>query len=60
MTGKAFLRTSEAQRGDVRESILRAWRTANRVNELLVENLPAGLWAARVPGEPRRTVRTIA
>jgi uncharacterized damage-inducible protein DinB len=45
---------------DLRDSILGAWRTTNRANVLLVQNLPAPLWAARVPGEARRTVRSIA
>lgn len=38
---------------------LNAWRTNNRVTEFLVENVPLELWAARVPGAPRRTVRMI-
>lgn len=45
---------------DLRDSILGAWRTTNRANVLLVQNLPAELWAERVPGEPRRTIRSIA
>ena len=45
---------------DLRHSILQTWRTADRVTAYLVEQLPADLWAAKVPGEPRRSVRTIA
>ena len=45
---------------DLRESILAAWRTNNRVTVFLVENLPPAIWAASVPGAPRRTVRMIA
>lgn len=45
---------------ELREIILDAWKTNNRVTILLVENLPAALWKAQVPGAPRRTVRTIA
>lgn len=45
---------------DLRDSILAAWRTNNRVTIFLVENLPAALWEASVPGAPRRTVRMIA
>jgi len=37
-----------------------AWRTNNRVTIALVEQLPAPLWAAPVPGVPRRTFRTLA
>ncbi len=40
--------------------LLDAWRTNNRVTIFLLENLPLELWAATVPGAPRRTVRMIA
>ena len=40
-------------------AILTAWRTNSRVTAYLVEQLPAGLWDAAVPGAPRRTVRMI-
>ena len=43
-----------------RDMLLDAWRTNNRVTIFLVENLPAELWEAAVPGAPRRTVRMIA
>lgn len=45
---------------DLRDTILAAWRTNNRVTIFLVEHLPSPLWEARVPGAPRRTVRMIA
>ncbi|MGI8835094.1 MAG: DinB family protein [Pyrinomonadaceae bacterium] len=45
---------------DLRESLLAAWRTNNRVTVFLIENLPKELWEATVPGAPRRTVRMIA
>jgi len=45
---------------DLREMLLAAWRTNNRVNVFLVEHLPHELWGASVPGAPRRTVRMIA
>jgi uncharacterized damage-inducible protein DinB len=45
---------------DQRAFVLDAWRTNNRVTEFLVEHLPEELWAASVPGAPRRTVRMIA
>ena len=42
------------------ETLLDAWRTNNRVNIFLFENLPRELWGAAIPGAPRRTVRMIA
>lgn len=45
---------------DLRNTILDAWKTNNRVTVFLVENLPAELWKATVPGAPRRTIQMIA
>ena len=45
---------------DLRDTILDAWRTNNRLTVFLVEHLPPRLWAAAVPGAPRRTIRMIA
>jgi uncharacterized damage-inducible protein DinB len=45
---------------NLRDTILNAWKTNNRVTIFLVEHLPAELWEATVPGAPRRTVRMIA
>lgn len=45
---------------DLRDTILDAWRTNNRVTVSLVEHLPPGLWVSAVPGAPRRTIRMIA
>ncbi len=45
---------------DLRDTILAACETNNRVTIFLVENLPAALWGKSVPGAPRRTVRMIA
>ena len=45
---------------DLRETILTAWRTNDRVSRFLVEHLPPPLWEASVPGAPRRSVRMIA
>jgi uncharacterized damage-inducible protein DinB len=45
---------------DLRDTILNAWKTNNRVTIFLVEHLPAELWEATVPGAPRRTIRMIA
>lgn len=40
--------------------LLSAWRASNQANLLLVRSIPAALWAAPVPGSPRKTVRNIA
>jgi len=45
---------------DQRDLLLGAWRTNNRVTVFLLENLPKDLWAAKVPGTSRRTIRMIA
>lgn len=45
---------------DLRETIYQAWRTNDRLTVYLVEHLPPSLWAAAVPGAPRRTVCMIA
>jgi uncharacterized damage-inducible protein DinB len=45
---------------DLRDTIFNTWRTNNRVTVFLIEHLPPGLWAAAIPGAPRRTIRMIA
>ena len=45
---------------DLREAILATWRTNSRITLFLFEHLPSDLWAATVPGAPRRTIRMIA
>ena len=45
---------------DLRDTILAAWATNNRITVFLVENLPLELWPAAVPDVPRRTIRMIA
>lgn len=45
---------------NLRDSILEAWKTNDRVTVFLVEHLAAELWAAKVPGAPRRTIRMLA
>jgi len=45
---------------DLAESILAAWRTNHRVTVFLVGQLPAAVWAAPVPGVPRKTIRMLA
>ena len=37
-----------------------AWRTTNRVTVYLIEQIPPVVWAAMVPGVPRRSIRGIA
>jgi uncharacterized damage-inducible protein DinB len=44
----------------LRDTILGAWKTNNRVTVYLVEHLPPQLWDEKVPGSPRRTIRMIA
>jgi uncharacterized damage-inducible protein DinB len=45
---------------DLRATLLSAWRTNNEVTIQFVEELPAVLWKAAIPGAPLRTVRSIA
>jgi len=45
---------------DLRDTILKTWRTNNQVTVFLIEHLSPELWAATVPGAPRRTIRMIA
>ncbi len=40
--------------------ILDTWKTNNRVTVFLVERLPKELWPLKVPGIPRRTIRSLA
>lgn len=45
---------------DLRATVLIAWRTNDRVTTDLVRQVPLALWKAKVPGEPQRTVGSIA
>jgi uncharacterized damage-inducible protein DinB len=45
---------------DLRNTILNAWKTNNRVTIFLIENLPPELWNAKLPAAPRRTVQMVA
>jgi len=45
---------------NLRDMILSAWETNNRVTIYLIEHLPAELLDEVVPGAPRRTIRMIA
>src|SRR5437763_717826 len=49
-----------ASRLDLADTLVPVWRTTNRITVFLIEHLSPKLWAAIVPGAPRRTVRTIA
>ena len=40
--------------------ILEPWRTNCHVTRLLIEHLPQPIWAAPIPGMPRRTIRMLA
>lgn len=42
------------------EELIAAWHTSHRVTAYLIENLPLELWSQKVPGNPRRTIRTVA
>jgi uncharacterized damage-inducible protein DinB len=44
---------------DLQETVLAAWATSSRVSAYLIENIPASLWSATVPGVPGRTIRAI-
>lgn len=45
---------------NLRDTLLSAWKTNNRVTIYLIEHLPAELWDASLPGIPRRTIGMIA
>jgi uncharacterized damage-inducible protein DinB len=45
---------------DLRDTILNAWNTNNRVTIFLVEHLPTEVWQGKIPGAPRRTIQMIA
>lgn len=45
---------------DLRATVLAAWRTNDRVTTSLIHQLPLKLWRSSVPGEPHRTVCSIA
>jgi uncharacterized damage-inducible protein DinB len=45
---------------ELRDSILGAWRTNNRVTMELIGRLPRSLWLEPIPGVPRKTVQAIA
>ena len=45
---------------DLRTTVRSAWATNNRVTIFFVEQIPAALWHAPVPGVPHRTVCNIA
>lgn len=44
----------------LRKTMLVAWRTNCAATALLVERIPAELWAQPIPGDARRTIRSLA
>src|SRR5437867_4832855 len=57
---KPQVRSEMPATSDLAESILAAWRTNHQVTVFLVSHVPAAVWAARVPGAPRKTIRILA
>ncbi len=49
-----------ARHPDLAETLVAAWRTNNAVDVFLVASIPAELWAAPLPGVPRKTFRMVA
>jgi len=45
---------------DLEQTILPAWRTNHQVTVFLVSHLPTAVWAAPVPGIPRKSIRMLA
>lgn len=41
-------------------ALVESWQINHRVTVFLIENFPPELWAEKVPGAPRRTLRMIA
>jgi uncharacterized damage-inducible protein DinB len=41
-------------------TILEAWRTSHGITRFLIEHIPPDVWAAAIPGLPRRTIRSLA
>jgi uncharacterized damage-inducible protein DinB len=42
------------------EGMIAAWHTSHRVTVYLIERLPAEMWPQALPGNPRRSVRSLA
>ncbi|WP_428236670.1 DinB family protein [Gracilimonas sp.] len=42
------------------ESIIKTWKTGNRITSYLIENIPDDVWTESVPGYQQKTVRMIA
>jgi uncharacterized damage-inducible protein DinB len=45
---------------DLQDALLAAWRTNSRVTARFIEQIPADLWSAPIPGAPARSIRAIA
>jgi uncharacterized damage-inducible protein DinB len=52
-------RQQKSKTASLRDSILEAWSTNSRITAFLVDQLPAALWDAAIPGSPRRTIRML-
>jgi uncharacterized damage-inducible protein DinB len=53
-------RAPETADGGEGRRVAAAWRTSNRATTYLIEQLPAALWSAGVPGNERQTLGMIA
>ncbi|MGN8225134.1 DinB family protein [Gracilimonas sp. BCB1] len=42
------------------DSIIKTWKTGNRITSYLIENIPDDVWAESVPGYQQKTVQMIA
>ena len=56
----ASRRTPASRDAGEAAALIAAWRTTHRVTTYLVDNLPPELWSKTLPGEPRRTIRSLA
>jgi uncharacterized damage-inducible protein DinB len=45
---------------DLTETLVAAWRTNHQVTLFLVDHLPPTVWAAPIPGMPRKTIGMLA
>ncbi|MCA1581646.1 MAG: DinB family protein [Acidobacteria bacterium] len=52
--------TEERPGRELAETISAAWRTTHNVTVFLVSHVPDGVWAAPIPGAPRKTIRMLA
>jgi uncharacterized damage-inducible protein DinB len=57
---KPDVHLDDASPPDLRDAVLAAWSTSNRVTAYFIEHLPTALWSATIPGIPTRSIRAIA